>query len=154
MAALVDLTFSQLKAAMVDSGIAAEAISIFNNRLVLNVGLVINKQVNDLNQSGCIAAFTKILNAGLKAQTTANIGKQTGERLAAFSAQTVLLGEFAVATYILATRYELNSAKNVIGGIELLTQPSLSAQPSLPEIEKRVLATNFSTMKGLVIGII
>ncbi len=111
-----DLTFNQLKAAMIANGIATDAISVIYGKVIIDVGAVLGSDCSSLSQKGVVKFLAKLLDAAIKAQATINQGKILGQRLAAFSSQALPDKQFAVITFTLKTQHELSSVTNIIGG--------------------------------------
>lgn len=116
----VDLTFEQLKTAMVANGINANAISLVNNKVVLDIGAVLGSSVNSLTNAGVVKFITKLLEYCIDAQTAINEQKQLGEKLASFSIQTYSTpanGSLPV-THSVTAHYQLNSTTRIVGVAE------------------------------------
>lgn len=119
MAAITDLTWEQLKAAMVTNGIDATAIAVVGGKVLIDAGLVIGSTADALTDAGVVKFVGKILENAAKAQTTANEGQTAGERLSAIGAQvtgTPAAG-FVPVTRSVNLRYELSSVANIVGSI-------------------------------------
>ena len=124
-----DLTFNELKIALVANNIPDAAICIIYGKLIIDVGAVLGSGCTSLRQKGVIEFVAKLLDAAMQAQAAANQKKLTGEQLAAFSSELSLNSQFAITAIVFKTQHEVSSAIKIIGGGIGLPSPIISSNP-------------------------
>lgn len=103
---ITDLTWQQLLTAL---GIA-NAITVVNGRVMIDVGLVTGDTHDALSDSGVVEFMHKLREGCSSAQSTINNGIAVGQRLAAFppSTATSPTNGFVTVTQQVVTRVPLN----------------------------------------------
>lgn len=89
MAAITDLTFSQLSEALATTGAVSVSEDTLGNITVqLSVSIINDETINNLASKGVVKFLTRLREACHKAQETINTSQATGEKLNAFPAAT------------------------------------------------------------------
>lgn len=147
----MDLSFEQLKAAMIANGIAAEAIFAAYGRVIIDVGLVNGSDVSSLDQQGLIKFITKLLTVCVTAQTALNQTLSVNQKLNCFSLQLTVNSQFATSSFQIKTLHELASTTQVIGGGAGLPPPPA---PRIPVVVVSDLTADLRDGKTLILGVI
>lgn len=121
MPAVTDLTWAQLNEAFkVVLGTNTDTITVdsYGTPTEINInGIVGSYPALGSDKAGVLKFLTRLYDACLVAQDTANTGKAVGEKLTAFRAatSTAPVGTFVPVTRTIAARHDLSSSTKIVG---------------------------------------
>lgn len=112
MAAIVDLTWQQLL-----DKLPANSLVVTAGKVMIDVSIASGVAADALTDGGVIKFFAAALSAAANAQTTANTGQITGERLSAFGSASngTIANGFVPISRTFTARSELATATNILG---------------------------------------
>lgn len=121
MAAITDLTYDQLNAALgVDNAIYVGEDPLGNIGVLISVSLINGEVANTLSEKGTIKLLTRLMAACRKAQETLNEGQAAGEKLDAFPeavSSGVVVDGYVQQTSAIKSRIAVATATEIVGPI-------------------------------------
>lgn len=119
MTITTDLTFDQLKAAMIANGVNASAISVVNAKVIIDVGLILGTNTVSLASPGVVKLIAKLSDYCIEAQENFNQNKEDGEKLASFTVESDAVPDngFVQVSHKVTAHYKLNSTTQIMGKI-------------------------------------